>query len=278
MLSKRIFFVFWQKVRKEEKNSSFAAHLTFSFLFTLDIDVPYRALTKTFETDLASLFGLRAARAALRPKKQASDDLRMRRSASMRCTQSTPPSYFDYPSKAPRMSADYALEARRESEHTAPPAVHRFSSTSSILLADALLPMDNVVIGPAGQPAPPSTAEPRRSRLRFQLPETPQRYHTISVPPTRNNSKNRSRSPLHKYRLRLSTSSSGSSSEDNASDDETPTRVVPMLGTKVELLRRPLPMQGVIKYIGPVEFAKGTYVGIELEKRCKCLFSFFLLP
>ncbi|ORZ01113.1 hypothetical protein BCR43DRAFT_486405 [Syncephalastrum racemosum] len=237
-------------------------------LLAEDIDVPYRALTKSFETDLASLFGLRAARAALRPKKQSSDDLRMRRSASMRtCTQSTPPSYFDYPSKAPRMSADYALEGRHESEHAPPHQMHRFSSTSSILLADALLPMDNVVIGSGGQPTPPSTTEPRRSRLRFQLPETPQRYHTISVPPTRSNSKNRSRSPLHKYRLRLSTSSSGSSSEDNASDEETPTRVVPMLGTKVELLRRPLPMQGVIKYIGPVEFAKGTYVGIELEKR-----------
>jgi hypothetical protein len=51
------------------------------------------------------------------------------------------------------------------------------------------------------------------------------------------------------------------------------TLITPMIGAKVELRRRPLPTFGTIQYVGPVSFAKGTWIGLELESRRKCFNS-----
>ncbi|KAI8990163.1 hypothetical protein BDB01DRAFT_780223 [Pilobolus umbonatus] len=57
----------------------------------------------------------------------------------------------------------------------------------------------------------------------------------------------------------------------NLEDDDKQERKLssPEIGDKITLLKRPLPTMGVIKYMGPVQFADGIYVGIELESRCR---------
>ncbi|CAO3630128.1 unnamed protein product [Cunninghamella echinulata] len=101
---------------------------------------------------------------------------------------------------------------------------------------------------------------PRRSRLTFELPETPIRAkYTTQIP-----SKSSKRSSKHKYRWSLGGGSNQSASD---SDDEENQILMPVIGAKVELLRRPLPTLGRIKFIGHVEFSKGTWVGVELESR-----------
>lgn len=92
----------------------------------------------------------------------------------------------------------------------------------------------------------------RPTRLKFELPKTP----------------NRSKSPVmgvtSAFLQRRRKSSSGISTKG---DEDQQYHATPRLGDKVELLRRPLPTLGTIKYIGPVQFAEGQYVGIELESR-----------
>ncbi|CAO3631659.1 unnamed protein product [Cunninghamella blakesleeana] len=104
-----------------------------------------------------------------------------------------------------------------------------------------------------------SSPPPRRSRLTFELPETPIRAkYTTQIP-----SKSSKRSSKHKYRWSLGGSNNQSASESDEEDQI----LIPVIGAKVELLRRPLPTLGRIKYIGHVEFSKGTWVGVELESR-----------
>jgi hypothetical protein len=57
-------------------------------------------------------------------------------------------------------------------------------------------------------------------------------------------------------------------SSDISDDDEADNNALG-IGDKIKLLNRPLPTLGTIKYIGPVEFAEGPYIGVELESRCK---------
>jgi hypothetical protein len=162
---------------------------------------------------------------------------------------------------------------------------------SATSLTDALLPMDasgketNVK-----EESESAAVAPRPTRLRFALPDTPSRtkspgQHRLSAiqggsANSLNNStlnmaqkaaarklgNKRAKSPgRSRWSLGYNTSDS--------SDDELNGKVkqVPLVGQKVELLRRPLPTQGTIKYIGEVEFAKGTWVGVELESRRKYL-------
>jgi hypothetical protein len=113
-------------------------------------------------------------------------------------------------------------------------------------------------------PSSPTTTGPRKSRLTFELPETPIR--TKFTTKSSDGSGGHRRSSKHKYRWGLKASKdSGSESGD---DDDGHT-LMPVVGTKVELLRRPLPTLGRIKFIGNVQFSKGTWVGVELESRCK---------
>ncbi|KAI9490638.1 hypothetical protein BDB00DRAFT_768414 [Zychaea mexicana] len=254
-----------------------------------DIEVPYRSLTKSFETDLASLFGFKS-RSSNKSKKTETEYGAL--PPNSLAAAATYPEATGIPSL--RELAREGIQNNTGNHH----ASSRASSSSS-LLADALLPMDHTnssissttMSMSASTPVRSTTPSGRPSRLRFELPTMPQRPASTgihgdgnNVPPNKvvlqprikdkkkKNKKNskiqRSHSPL---RARLgwgsSSNSDASDYEDANSGDSLATAVMPVLGAKVELLRRPLPMLGTIKYIGEVHFAKGTYVGVELENR-----------
>ncbi|CEP16202.1 hypothetical protein [Parasitella parasitica] len=126
-------------------------------------------------------------------------------------------------------------------------------------LTDALLAIDT--ISPKEKtPAvnKDETAAPRPTRLRFALPDTP-----VRVKPSQNNDqktgsrKSRNRRAKSPGRSRWSL---GYSTSDSSDDESGKYKHIPLVGQKVELLRRPLPTQGTIKYIGDVDFAKGTWL------------------
>ncbi|KAF7727873.1 hypothetical protein EC973_006986 [Apophysomyces ossiformis] len=135
-------------------------------------------------------------------------------------------------------------------------------------LTDALLPIDilNHERHPLSRvPSNDSTGSPRQTRLKFELPEAPIRAKSPVAmshlsPKQLSPSQSRSRSP------RRSRWAIGSNS-DISDDEEGAVKVTPVIGAKVELLRRPLPTLGTIKYVGEVSFAKGIWVGVELESR-----------
>ncbi|KAI8642358.1 hypothetical protein BD408DRAFT_387398 [Parasitella parasitica] len=109
---------------------------------------------------------------------------------------------------------------------------------------------------------------PRPTRLRFSLPDTPVRVKSnqnssLNYEQKAGSRKNRRAKSPGKSRWSLGYSTSDSSDDESGSKY----KHIPLVGQKVELLRRPLPTQGTIKYIGDVEFAKGTWVGVELESR-----------
>lgn len=149
-------------------------------------------------------------------------------------------------------------------------------SLSSSLLADALLPTDLKELGLQITPStslPPRNNTPatKKTTLTFELPEIPQRpASTTHIKPLTKANKSKKRSGL-RSRFRISSSnhyySSGSDLSDNESSHASP--VVPVLGATVQVLHRPLPMRGVVKYLGPVHFDDGLYVGVELHDRCK---------
>ncbi|KAI8137084.1 hypothetical protein BJV82DRAFT_636789 [Fennellomyces sp. T-0311] len=280
-----------------------------------DIEVPYRSLTKSFETDFASLFGFRsrssnksrkaeseyggrrgsAASSSLSYRRLSLLSLRSRRSHDSLSNKSTSSAATHHisntltqqrdPAASNLLAPNSLANAYRASNPSLRELVRDDSnlenpnnSVSPSLLADALLPMDSSgasMSKSSSTPVRSSTPTGRQTRLRFELPTMPQR--PASTAPTTapamkillqpRNKKNkqkkikRSHSPL---RARLGW---GSSSSDMSDDDDCTSTVMPVLGAKVELLRRPLPMQGTIKYIGEVHFAKGVYVGIELENR-----------
>jgi hypothetical protein len=153
------------------------------------------------------------------------------------------------------------------------------TSSSFTSLTDQLLPVEAIVVSPPSSEPTPSNIEnqARPTRLKFELPRTPARSKSPSAPvlstdsiqssnylsPQQTSTKHRKRRGSKSRRSRWSI---GTNSD--VSDDDEP-GVLPVLGDKVELLRRPLPTMGIIKYIGPVQFAEGRYIGVELESRCK---------
>lgn len=170
------------------------------------------------------------------------------------------------------------------------------TSSSFTSLTDQLLPVDAVLqthVASSSQTVPASLTT-RPSRLKFELPTTPSRSKSPSAPslpssslytqPNSNNSNSSSSTnisaagflspPVNQKhnrnrrgsKTRRSRWSIGSNSD--VSDDEEST-LPPAVGDKIELLRRPLPTMGTIKYIGPVQFAEGPYIGVELESRRK---------
>ncbi|KAI8376134.1 uncharacterized protein BYT42DRAFT_573536 [Radiomyces spectabilis] len=170
---------------------------------------------------------------------------------------------------------------KQERSKSVPPEVLSSSVSakeSLSSLVEALLPLDPPIMSKT-LPSKPTTARslnaadttthdttPRPSRLKFALPATPLRavkspyIATNGVASQVSSSGRKSGKPSRRSRWNI-----GSGSD--VSDDDEPTMVTPVIGAKVELLRRPLPTLGVIKYIGPVNFAKGTWVGVELESR-----------
>lgn len=156
------------------------------------------------------------------------------------------------------------------------------TSSSFTSLTDQLLPIESVLLTPPAITASKSTStdnNDRPSRLKFELPTTPARSKSPSAPPPmthlspQGSNKNRHRRGSKTRRSRWSIGGNSNNNSD-VSDDEEPT-ALPVLGDKIELLRRPLPTMGTIRYIGPVQFAQGPYIGIELESRCKLASPFF---
>ncbi|KAJ8660821.1 hypothetical protein O0I10_003464 [Lichtheimia ornata] len=145
----------------------------------------------------------------------------------------------------------------------------------------------------------------RESRLRFELPDIPPRSppptpsivrtasmvssrcapdthagSPIAINKLRRRRRRRSASPdpaslspiaklghwwRHSWLLHSNVDDMDNNDHEQEKQNEKP--IEPVLGAKVELLRRPLPMRGTIRYIGEVHFALGTYVGVELEDR-----------
>ncbi|KAI9025870.1 hypothetical protein CLU79DRAFT_833668 [Phycomyces nitens] len=269
-----------------------------------DIGVPYRALSRPFDSDFSAIFSFKpkAAKAALKSKMSEVDSsstlfktlshtpgsnrrlslgnlrpqrsngaLNAKTSLDMSRMPTRPRSHSTESVRLDTINGHYvnqtsvdamssqplihllSLETRRHQEQqdlSASPTHRR----KSIPLVDELLPMDVVPV----VVTPPSAAPvPRVTRLTFEIPTTPLRPKppVTSYLSTPQGSRRRARSPRrHIWNI-------GSESEDED------LRVVPVIGAKVELLRRPLPTLGKIKYIGPVSFSKGTWVGVELESR-----------
>lgn len=63
--------------------------------------------------------------------------------------------------------------------------------------------------------------------------------------------------------------SSNSSDEDIVDDTFVSQQQQINIGSKVKLFKRPLPIIGTVKYIGPVHFDIGEWLGIELDSRGK---------
>ncbi|KAI8063402.1 uncharacterized protein B0P05DRAFT_555753 [Gilbertella persicaria] len=196
-----------------------------------DINVPMRTLTKPLENDISTIF-------SFKPRKAKKEDGVKRLSFPLQTqddTQAHVRPYAMTTSQSHSDTEDVSLQRRNSTFRS-------FRRHTSDDLTDELLALD---LRPM---------EPRQTRLRFSLPTTPSRIRPQKRVAVKKNK--RSKSPgRSRWSLGYSTSDS--------SDDE----IMPAVGQKVELLRRPLPTLGTIKYIGPVEFAKGTWVGVELESR-----------
>lgn len=67
-------------------------------------------------------------------------------------------------------------------------------------------------------------------------------------------------------------SSSGSEDDCSTSDNSSDMQLDIVIGSKVKLFKRPLPIIGTVKYIGKVHFDTGEWLGIELDSRGNCIF------
>ncbi|KAI8351772.1 hypothetical protein EDC96DRAFT_546697 [Choanephora cucurbitarum] len=204
-----------------------------------DINVPMRALTKPLDSDISTLF-------SFKPRKTKKEEATMKRMSfplsESKIKHSLSGSCSD--------TEDNVLSILRNNN-----GMQRLQDDH---LTDALLPIEDTK---QDNPNQDPTA-PRPTRLRFSLPDTPSR---IRNPPQKvHHRKSRSKSP-GSANNRSRWSLSGGYSTSDSSDEETYVKAA--VGHKVELLRRPLPTLGTIKYIGHVDFAKGTWVGVELESR-----------
>lgn len=101
--------------------------------------------------------------------------------------------------------------------------------------------------------------KPILSRLKFDLPSTPPRPNNTkdltmkrrwSLPINTNN-----------YKRKLTWSRLFNKQQDTLS----PSLVI--VGSRVKLVKRPLPLIGTVKYIGQVHFDTGEWLGIELDYR-----------
>ncbi|CAO3685169.1 unnamed protein product [Umbelopsis ramanniana] len=160
------------------------------------------------------------------------------------------------------MSLETESRQRRQARHAPPSSDGSFSS-----LTDVLLPIESTSTETGDDGT--STA-PRQSRLKFALPETPSRTRS----PNRSRSSQRSHSPnrqpaaLRYSKPRKSRGNRWSlSAGSDTSDDDESTYLPITIGARVELLRRPLPTQGHVRYLGKLVGQEGTWVGVELDSR-----------
>ncbi|CEI96983.1 hypothetical protein RMCBS344292_11126 [Rhizopus microsporus] len=234
-----------------------------------DINVPCRNLTKPMENDFSTIFSFKPKKASTTqpvnviPAK-ATAEQQQQQPALKRLSTQTQEIEGNKPSReggrlrslsASNTTTPSILRKSQEpDEDTSKTPFQRTKRQGShSSLTEALLPIDKDVL--TTESSAPSA--PRQTRLKFALPDTPTRPHRATM----QQQKKRTKSPKSRSRWSLGYNTSDSS------DDEATATIVPEIGQKVELLRRPLPTLGTIKYIGMVEFSKGTWVGIELESR-----------
>lgn len=119
-------------------------------------------------------------------------------------------------------------------------------------------------------------AKPTRpTRLKFELPETPSRSRSPAAGAYSAYSRPRQRwslpdeKMLHQRGKKKKKSRKSRWSKIMGSDDDNEETPRPFqIGDKVQLLHRPLPIHGFIRYMGPVNFDTGDdWLGIELDSR-----------
>jgi hypothetical protein len=252
-----------------------------SFFFLLDINVPCRNLTKPMENDFSTIFSFKPKKASTTqpvnviPAKATVEQQQQQQPALKRLSTQTQEIEGNKPSReggrlrslsASNTTTPSILRKSQEpDEDTSKTPFQRTKRQGShSSLTEALLPIDKDVL--TTESSAPSA--PRQTRLKFALPDTPTRPHRATM----QQQKKRTKSPKSRSRWSLGYNTSDSS------DDEATATIVPEIGQKVELLRRPLPTLGTIKYIGMVEFSKGTWVGIELESRGKIRSQLYIPP
>jgi len=150
----------------------------------------------------------------------------------------------------------------RQAHHAPPSSEGSFSS-----LTDVLLPIESTSTESGGVD---TNATPRESRLKFALPETPARTRSPnrSRSATRSHSPNRQPAALRYSKPRKSRGNRwGLSAGSDTSDEDENTYLSITIGARVELLRRPLPTQGYVRYLGKLAGQEGTWVGVELDSR-----------
>lgn len=126
-------------------------------------------------------------------------------------------------------------------------------------------------------PANQNNLSPRPTHITFALPVTPQRSKSpsaIAYPkarPVRSLSDdeldiNQSRRPLSSRSSRPRRSGWRLFHDRDSDEEPVPHNHLPIfVGTRVRLKLRPLPTFGTVKYIGPVHFDTGEYIGVELD-------------
>lgn len=157
------------------------------------------------------------------------------------------------------LNIDTETRQRRQAARHAPPS----SDGSFSSLTDVLLPIESV----STESNEDTSTAPRQSRLKFALPETPARAKS---PNRRNRSHSPNRQPaaLRYSKQRKSRSNRWSlSAGSDTSDDDESTYLPITIGARVELLRRPLPTQGYVRYLGKLAGQDGAWAGVELDSR-----------
>ncbi|KAI9317538.1 hypothetical protein BX666DRAFT_2026815 [Dichotomocladium elegans] len=247
-----------------------------------DIDVPYRTLTKSFDTSFRYLlFGFCANNS--NTNNGTKDDNSSNAAVSGVATA------LSVNEKTPTITRQGSLSSTTGISGVGTIGSARTNKELKLLL-DSLLPLETGNSATSTSPLtgdnttssnattatatgkPQTTSRP--SRLRWELPSVPQRESRIQAaqqetPHLRNHYVHQQKNQYQhqkKQDKQYPTSRSPFRWLQGAHKNEQHV-LVPTIGAKVELLRRPLPMYGVIKYIGEVHFAKGTYVGVELESR-----------
>ncbi|KAI9311128.1 hypothetical protein BX666DRAFT_1868623 [Dichotomocladium elegans] len=237
-----------------------------------DTGVPYRSLSKnSIDSDFATMFSFKSR--SNKYRKFFSDDVA--------------DNISKFSEKPSSLQTSIGLSSTANKLHHQKKELVKHSDTLSnpiqsfplpSSLADALLPLDFMPLISAQQQKKKDGSDTpisRPSRLKFELPTTPLRAKSpvqkpflapIAAPNEHAHGssgrlRQRGRSP------RRSKWGLGGSNSDVSDDEELITMVTPVIGAKVELLRRPLPTLGTIKFVGNVNFARGTWVGVELESR-----------
>ncbi|KAG2173955.1 hypothetical protein INT44_000068 [Umbelopsis vinacea] len=144
------------------------------------------------------------------------------------------------------------------SEHSLPsPKSHRPSSGNSHTQdQDQLLDFLNAqTVDRLEEQEKPKIIESSRSaKLKFEIPKTPSRQSAPLV---------HERSVEEAPKRRWSSPGLRNKRQPSISEDAPLIEV----GSKVELIGRPLETLGKVRYIGPVNFSPGEWIGVELNER-----------